>query len=116
MHFNTTVRLQAEDPTQPLAGLKVELYDRDYFSSDDLLGTVTTDERGEAIFRYNTEDFMSWEERLTGNEFPALYAVVYDPAGERLVSSKADIRGNAAAKFLDVKIPRRPAAEPAGQA
>jgi hypothetical protein len=117
MRFTTTVRLQAEDPAQTLEGLKVELYDRDYFSSDDLLGSSTTNERGEALFHYVTEDFVSWEERLTGNEFPALYAVVYGPAGDRLVSSKAEIRGNTAAKFLDVRIPRAaPVAEPAGHA
>ena len=106
MRFTTTVRLQAEDPSQALAGLKVELYDRDHFSSDDLLGSGVSDERGETVFHYTTEDFVGWEERLTGNEFPALYAVIYGPDGQQIATSRADIQGNTAAKYLTIRVPR----------
>jgi len=106
MRFTTTVRVLAEDaPTDAPAGFKVELYDRDIFSSDDLLGSGTTDADGMAVFRYSSEDFISWEERLMGNAYPTLYARVYGPDGDLLATTRAETERNKAAKNLVVRIP-----------
>ncbi|HET6763531.1 MAG TPA: hypothetical protein VFH27_07655 [Longimicrobiaceae bacterium] len=106
MRFTTTVRVLADDaPTEAPAGFKVELYDRDMFSSDDLLGSGTTDAEGVAVFRYSSEDFVDWEERLMGNAYPTLYARVYGPGGELVATTRAETERNKAAKNLVVHIP-----------
>lgn len=113
MRFTTTVRVLAEDTSAEVtAGFKVELFDKDRFSSDDLLGSGTTDAGGEAVFRYTSEDFVGLEERVMGESYPALYARVYAPDGTLVATTRAEAQRNAAAKMLVVRIPAATAAAP----
>ncbi|HEU0054105.1 MAG TPA: hypothetical protein VFQ39_13055, partial [Longimicrobium sp.] len=87
MFYTTTVKVVLEGSRQPLAGVDVALFDRDRFSSDDLLGSGTTDAAGEARFRYTAKDFQDLDdsvESLRGT-FPDLYAVVKAPDGSNAV-------------------------------
>jgi hypothetical protein len=116
MRFTTTVRVLAEDTSAEVpAGFKVELFDKDRFSSDDLLGSGTTDAGGEVVFRYTSEDFVGWEERVMGESYPALYARVYTADGALVATTRAEAQHNSAAKMLVVRVPSAVAApQPAG--
>ena len=105
MRFTTIVRLKIDDENaRPLSGVKVALYDRDRITSDDHLGTEVTDEAGEAVFHYSTEDFYDLDERF-GGEFPDLYVIVYAPSGEQVFSTRADAIENTAARHMEVRVP-----------
>jgi hypothetical protein len=104
MRYTTTVRVTVDEPSaQPLAGVKVALYDKDLFSRDDHLGSGVTDARGEARIQFTTEDFDDLEDRAAG-ELPDLYAVVYGPDGAEVVSTRSDVLDNNTAKIIQVRI------------
>jgi hypothetical protein len=106
MYFTTTVRLSTdESPALPLTGVKVALYDKDLFSPDDLLGTTTTDENGEARFQFSSEDYVDLDDRARG-VFPDLYAVVYGQGEERVISTRSEALENSAPKYISVRIAR----------
>ena len=104
MYFTTVVKVLADGPDdRPLAGLQVRLYDRDRFSSDDLLGEQVTDANGEARFSYTSDDFVDLDDRLSG-EMPDLYAVVNDASGNQIASTKLDIVENSPEKYMTVRV------------
>lgn len=106
MRCKTTVKvILADAPTEPIAGAKVKLFDRDTVTDDDLLGTETTDDRGEACFNYDTEDFLDLDDRM-GGDAPDLYAVVYDANDEVVVSTRADTVTDRHLKHLTVRVDR----------
>lgn len=112
MHFTTIVKLVLEDSTDTaLANVKVALFDRDLISRDDPLGTAVTDEEGEARFQYTSEQFVDLDDKLTGSEFPDLYAVVYDSHGEVVLSTRRDVVPNTARKKITVPVAREMAME-----
>lgn len=106
MYFTTTVRVAVDDDSsQPIAGAKVALFDRDRLTRDDLLGSAVTDERGEARFQYSADQFTDVDETV-GGAFPELYAVVTDPQEEQVVSTRAEAQPNSAPKYINIRIAR----------
>lgn len=102
MHYTTTVKVCAADQTDRVfAGVRVALYDRDTFTPDDLIGSGTTDENGEARFDYGSDKFVDLDDRLTG-VFPDLYVVVYDAGGNKVHSSRAETEANMPRKHVPV--------------
>ncbi|HEX8359495.1 MAG TPA: hypothetical protein VF613_05285 [Longimicrobium sp.] len=103
-HYTTTVRLVAEGSGRPLAGLRVSLFDHDRFSSDDLLGTGTTDAAGEVEFAYDTRDFADLEDRISGS-LPDLYCVVYAADGSQIFSNEPLALDNTPRRLIAVELP-----------
>lgn len=104
MYFSTVVRVVAAGSTRGITGAKVSLFDRDAFTPDDLLGTGTTDANGEVRFEYTSDQFVDIDDKL-GGVFPELYAVVYDAAGQVVVSTKEDTVDNTPRKYMTVTVP-----------
>jgi hypothetical protein len=112
MHFTTVVKLVLQDsPETPLANVKVGLFDRDLVSKDDPLGTAVTDAAGEARFQYTSEQFVDLDDKLTGSEFPDLYAVVYDARDQVVLSTRSDVIPNTARKKITVQVTRELASQ-----
>lgn len=106
MRFTTQVKLVLdESPAQPVAGVKLCLFDRDRVTRDDLLGSETTDENGEVCFRFNSEQFMDLDDRI-GGDFPDLYVAVCDSADEKVFTTRSDATANTAPRRMVVRIPR----------
>lgn len=90
MHCTTTVKLVlADDPDKALSDVQVSLFDRDSITSDDLLGSETTDAEGEACFRYGSEKYLDLDDRMSGED-PELFAVVYDSDGQVVVTTRKE--------------------------
>ena len=112
MEYITTVRVLVDGTRAPLRDVRVELYDRDEHSEDDLLGHGTTNQFGEVMFRYSSRDFADGPGSLDDALFavrnrdtvPDLYAVVYDPAGNVVLSTRAEATVNKAPEHLLVLI------------
>ncbi len=103
-HYTTTVRVVAEKSGRPLPGLRVSLFDHDRFSSDDLLGTGTTNTAGEVEFAYHTRDFADLEDRISGS-LPDLYCVVFAADGSQIFSNQPQALDNTPRRVMDVKLP-----------
>lgn len=106
MHFTTTVKLVLEDsPSRGVPGVKLCMYDRDRLTRDDLLGSETTDAKGEACFRFDSDKFVDLDDRL-GGDFPELYVIVCNAADEKVFTTRSDSTENTAPRHMTVCIPR----------
>lgn len=103
-HYTTVVKVVDEGTGLPLPSLRVSLFDRDRFSSDDRLGTGTTDAAGEVVFEYTTEQFADLEDRMSGS-LPDLYCVVETADGGELFSNKPQALDNTPRRRMEVAIP-----------
>ena len=105
MNYITTVKVVVDDQQrQPISGLQVSLFDRDHFSSDDLLGSGTTDGAGEATIRYDTAAFTDLEEKLSG-DLPDLCVTVYGRDGNEVLSNRCDTVPNQPRRHMTVCLP-----------
>lgn len=113
MEYVTTVRLLIRESRQPIGNAKVELFDRDEYSPDDSLGVAHTNSFGEATFKYDTKDFAdnllgADDERRkligTHDTIPDLYPVVYNAAGQVVVSKRDEATQNKASLHILVLI------------
>jgi hypothetical protein len=103
MDYITTVRVLLSESREPVAGVKVALYDRDDKSDDDLLGTGTTNKIGEVDFHYRTRDFTDGALGLRDDgkdSTPDLYAVVYNAAGDAVLSTRDHATQNKASGHI----------------
>jgi hypothetical protein len=111
MRFTTTVKLVLkEEPNTVLPNVKVALFDKDTFTKDDPLGTAVTDQNGEALFEYTTEQFLDIDDRM-GTEFPDLYTIVYDSEDRIIVNTRTEVIHNTPRKRITVPIERGVAQE-----
>ncbi|HLV33485.1 MAG TPA: hypothetical protein VKY59_00165 [Spirillospora sp.] len=113
MEYVTTVRLLVRETRQPIANAKVELFDRDEHSPDDSLGVAHTNNFGEATFKYDTKDFA--DSRLgvddprralatSRDTVPDLYPVVYNAAGQAVISKRDEATNNKASLHILVLV------------
>jgi hypothetical protein len=104
MFYTTVVKVVSEGSSQPLAGVQVQLYDKDMLSKDDLLGAEQTNAEGEARFRFNSDQFDDEDQVLRGI-FPDLYAVVLAPDGSQVCTTKADTVDNVPRRHITITVP-----------
>lgn len=112
MDYVTTVRLLVRETRQPLANVKVELFDRDEHSADDSLGVGHTNRFGEVTFNYTTADFadspLGTDDSLglsrDPDTVPDLYPVVYNGNGETILSQRDEATQNKASLNILVLI------------
>lgn len=113
MEYVTTVRLLVRESRQPIGNAKVELFDRDEHSPDDSLGVAHTNSFGEATFKYDTKDFADnvlgaddERRKVVGahDTVPDLYPVVYNAAGQVVVSKRDEATQNKASLHILVLI------------
>jgi hypothetical protein len=106
MEYETTVKLfVADSPTEWISSVIVCLYDRDRFTKDDHLGMNITNPYGEAVFRFNADEYMDLDDRL-GGSLPELYVKVFDTHGTCVLSTRADAMRNAVPSLIRVGIDR----------
>lgn len=105
MYCKTTVKLILADSREPLAGVRVQLWDRDRITPDDLLGTQVTDSAGEACFDYETEKYLDLDDRLGGHA-PELYVVVLDTREAPVLSTRTEAAGNSHRRRMTVPVER----------
>jgi hypothetical protein len=97
---------------EPLANVRVELFDRDQHSADDSLGFLITNKTGEVIFKYTTADFA---DGIMGSDdgfalgkkrdtIPDLYVVVYDKDERIVIDQREETVENFAATHIVVLI------------
>ena len=109
MLLTTRVKLVlAETPTVGLPGVTVALYDRDIEDEDDHLGTETTDERGEALFSYDSSLYTDAEDQpdWKADSLPDLFVIVYDTQGQPVLSTRSEALQDQLPRLLTVPIPR----------
>ncbi len=102
--YTTVVRVTGAGSGLPLPGLRVSLLDHDRFSTDDRLGTGTTDAAGEVEFAYDTRDFADLEDRISGS-LPDLYCVVYAADGSQMFSNEPLALDNTPRRLIAVELP-----------
>lgn len=97
-----------EDSRHVLPGIKVSLYDRDWKSEDDLLGTDVTDAKGEIFFNFEEKDYQDTEDGpdWRAESLPDLYVKVYDAEGKVVYSTRDVVERDKFPKLLVVPIPR----------
>lgn len=103
-HYTTAVRVVDEGTGLPLADLRVSLFDSDRFSSDDRLGTGTTDAGGEVHFEYTTNQFADLEDRMSGS-LPDLYCVIQAADGSEIFTNRPQALDNTPRRRIDVLLP-----------
>lgn len=102
MNYSTTVRVVREGSGQPVAGVRVSLFDRDHVLKNDLLGSGETDAGGEVRFQFTSDDFVDLDDRITGT-FPDLLAIAYAADGSEV--ARNDVVPNTALKVLTLTVP-----------
>jgi hypothetical protein len=106
LEYQTKIKLYVDGaPTDWIVGAIVCLYDRDRLSRDDHLGTEVTNMYGEATFRFTSAQFVDLDERL-GGTLPDLYIEVFDSAGKRVITTRAQAERNAVPDLIRVPIER----------
>jgi hypothetical protein len=106
VQYQTKVKLFVEGaPTEWIVGAIVCLYDRDRISRDDHLGTEITNMYGEASFRFTASQYMDVDERI-GGTLPELYIEVFDSAGKRVITTRAQALPNEVPDLIRVSIER----------
>lgn len=104
MYCKTTVKVVHDGLGDPLPGATVSLYDRDWLTPDDLLGTEITDASGQACFSYPAEAWIDLDDRIGGNA-PELYVVVHGCEGEAIVNTRAEAVSNRHRRRITVTVP-----------
>ncbi|MFB2976709.1 hypothetical protein [Microseira sp. BLCC-F43] len=84
----------------PVAGVRVRIFDRDRIF-DDLLGITETDEYGDFAITYHERDFAE-----PGEGLPELYLMLSDTEGNLLYSSRDNIRYNPGrSEYFEIVLP-----------
>jgi hypothetical protein len=98
----------AENKKQALPNLKVSLYDRDWKSDDDLLGTGVTDSKGEIYFQFEEKKYKDNEDSPDWRieSLPDLYVNVYDAQDNVVYSTREVVERDKFPQLLVVPIPR----------
>lgn len=107
MLLTTRVRLVvAESPTTAIPGIKVELYDRDLNDQDDLLAMAVSDEQGEILFSYNSEEYTDAEDQELWRleSLPDLYVIVYDAHNQVVLSTRSQTQEDRLPKLITIPI------------
>jgi hypothetical protein len=89
---------------KPISNLRLQVFDKDRWSRDDLLGTTETDEYGDFAVVYKESDFDGW-----GEELPDLYVRIEDAEGNLLYSSSDNVQFNAGrAEYFEITLVNQP--------
>lgn len=98
----------AGDPRQALSNLTVSLYDRDWKSDDDLLGTGVTDDKGEIYFQFEEKKYKDVEDGPDWRieSLPDLYVTVQDAQNNVVYSTRDVVERDKFPKLLVVPVPR----------
>ncbi len=97
-----------ENRKQGLPNVKVALYDRDWQSADDWLGTEITDAKGEIFFEFDEKKYKDAEDGPDWRveSLPDLYVNVYDAQDRVVYSTREVVERDKFPKLLIVPIPR----------
>jgi hypothetical protein len=96
----------AESPTTGIPGVKVELYDRDSNDEDDLLATEVSDDQGEILFSFDSEEYADAEDQELWRleSLPDQYVKVYDAQGQIVLSTRSETLEDQLPKLITVPI------------
>ena len=109
MQLFTRVRLVLAEPSAaPLPGVRLSLYDYDSDGRDDHLGDGVTDDQGEVVIGYTTDQYVDAEDGPDWSikSFPDLYVIVYDAAGQVALNTRDRVRQDEMPRVLVVEMPR----------
>ncbi len=97
----------AKEPKKVLSNVKVSLYDRDWKSEDDFLGTDITDAKGEIFFQFDEKKYKDDEDSPDWRieSLPDLYVNVYDAQGNVAYSTRDVVERDKFPKVLVVAVP-----------
>lgn len=97
-----------ENRKQVLPNVKVSLYDRDWKSADDYLGTGITDVKGEIFFEFDEKKYKDDEDGPDWRieSLPDLYVNVFDAQDNVVYSTRDVVERDKFPKLLVVPIPR----------
>jgi hypothetical protein len=97
----------AEDQKQALPNLNVSLYDRDWKSDDDVLGTGISDAKGEIYFQFDEKKYKDNEDGPDWrvDSLPDLYVNVTDESGKVIYSTRDVVEKDKFPQILVVPIP-----------
>lgn len=100
--------VHAADHKKPLPNLKVSLFDRDWKSEDDLLGTGVTDARGEIYFQFDEKKYKDSEDGPDWRieSLPDLYVKVYDDKDNEVYSTREVAERDKFPQLMVVPVPR----------
>ena len=107
MLLTTRVRLVlADSPNMGISGVKVELYDRDINDADDLLATGVSDDQGEILISFDSEQYTDTEDQELWRleSLPDLYVVVYDSNDQVVLSTRSKTQADQLPKLITVPI------------
>ena len=109
MLLTTRVKLVlAEAPDTGIPGVKVSLYDRDIHDEDDWLGTDTTDDQGEILFIFESEQYTDAEDQPEWriDSLPDLFVIVYDAQDQVVFSTRSEALQNNLPRRYVVEVSR----------
>ena len=96
-----------QDHRKGLPGLKVSLYDRDWQSEDDLLGTDVSDVKGEIYFEFDEKKYKDSEDGpdWRAESLPDLYVNILDAQDKVVYSTRDVVERDRFPKILVVPVP-----------
>ena len=102
-----------ENRKQVLPNVKVLLYDRDWKSADDLLGSGVSDAKGEIFIEFDEKKYKDDEDGPDWRieSLPDLYVNLLDAQGNVVYSTRDAVERDKFPKLLVVPVPRAIAAQ-----
>ena len=109
--MNLMMRVQIvreDDHRKGLPNVTVALYDRDWKSDDDLLGTEVTDAKGEIFFQFDEKKYKDGEDGPDWRieSLPDLYVNLLDAKGNVVYSTREVTEKDKFPQLLVVPVPK----------
>ncbi|MFX1293387.1 MAG: hypothetical protein ACFFD2_00815 [Promethearchaeota archaeon] len=88
MSYKIVGRATTKEESEAIAGLRIQVWDKDLGNIDEYIGETITDENGNFTIKFTQADFNHWGK----DEKPDLYLIVTNKKGAVIYSTEETVR------------------------